>query len=160
MNIRIKRIVKYFISNLYPFVKPLVCFFSSTRYGVKVLVFCDNKLLLIKNTYTNGWSLPGGGVKKNELLKDAAIREVYEEVGIKINNLKEHGSFILSDKGSGKIAVFSCTVKSTQFKIDGLEVEEAKWINIGEVSRLHLLPVAAKCVETCSHLLLERYHLH
>lgn len=148
-----KRVVRFFIAKLYPFLTPFLYFFRSTGKGVKTLVFYEKKLLLIRNSYRKGWSLPGGGVKKNELLKDAAIREVYEEVGIKINNLKEHGSFILSDKGSGKIAVFSCTVKSTQFKIDGLEVEEAKWVNIGEVSRLHLLPVAAKCVEICSHLL-------
>lgn len=120
-----KQIIRFFIARLYPYVKPLLYLFVPRR----------------------------GGVKKNELLKEAAIREVYEEVGIKINNLTKHGFFILPDKGSGKITVFSCKIKSLKFKIDGLEIEEAMWINVNEVYHLHLLPVATQCVKMCSHLL-------
>lgn len=151
---QLNQIIKFFIARLYPYVKPFLYLFNPRREGVKVLIFHEDKLLLIKNTYRNGWTLPGGSVKKNELLKDAAIREVYEEVGIKINNLGKQGFFTLPIKGWGKITVFSCTVKSTQLKIDNLEVEDAKWVDINEVSTLHLLPVAAKCVKMCSHLLL------
>lgn len=154
-----KQIIKFFIARLYPYVKPLLYLFDPRREGVKVLIFHKDKLLLIKNTYRNGWTFPGGGVKKNELLNDAAIREVYEEVGIKISNLKKHGFFTLPIKDSGKITVFSCVVKSTQLKIDNLEIEEARWVRANEVIVLHLLPVATKCVEMCSHLLSEQYHL-
>lgn len=151
---QLNQIVKFFIARLYPYVKPVLYSFRPTGKGVKVLIFYKNKLLLIKNTYRKGWTFPGGGVKVNELLKDAAIREVYEEVGIKINNLKKHGFFILPVKDSGKITVFSCKVKSPKLKIDNLEIEEAKWVNVNEVSVMHLLPVATKCVKMCSHLLL------
>jgi len=149
-----KRIIRFFIAKLYPFVKPVLYFLTPKGKGVKVLIFYKNKLLLIKNTYRKGWTFPGGGVKKNESYEEAAIREVFEEVGIKINNLKEHGFFTLPIKGCGKITVFSCKIKSPKLKMDGLEIEEAVWVNINEVYRWHLLPVATKCVEICNHLLL------
>jgi ADP-ribose pyrophosphatase YjhB (NUDIX family) len=41
----------------------------------------QGRIALIRNTYRDGWSLPGGVVDDNEPPADAAIREVREEVG-------------------------------------------------------------------------------
>lgn len=40
------------------------------------------ELLVVKCSYKNYWSLPGGVVDEKEAPKNAAIREVFEEVGV------------------------------------------------------------------------------
>lgn len=34
--------------------------------------------------YPNAWHIPGGGLEEGETLEDAAIREVYEEIGLRL----------------------------------------------------------------------------
>ena len=48
-------------------------------------ICCDvknNKVLLVKHTYSEEWALPGGGVEVGESSKTALKREFLEEVGI------------------------------------------------------------------------------
>jgi 8-oxo-dGTP pyrophosphatase MutT (NUDIX family) len=47
-----------------------------------IVINSENQVLLVKHTYQPHWYLPGGGVKKNESVKAAIIRELKEEVGI------------------------------------------------------------------------------
>jgi ADP-ribose pyrophosphatase YjhB (NUDIX family) len=53
------------------------------RMGSGALIFNDrNELLIVKPTYKDHWSVPGGTVDQNESPKDACIREVKEEIDI------------------------------------------------------------------------------
>lgn len=65
--------------------------------GVGVILLKDNKVLLGKRNddpakadselHGEGtWTLPGGGLEFKENLEDCAVREVFEETGIKVNN--------------------------------------------------------------------------
>lgn len=93
------------------------------RVGVAVIIKKDNKILLGKRKNAHGegtWAFPGGHLEFGERVLDCAKREVYEEVGIKINNL-EHGPytedvfkkenkhyitlFIISDYESGEVKI-------------------------------------------------------
>ncbi len=59
--------------------------------GVGVVVIKDDKILLglRRNSHGRGtWSFPGGHLEFNEAIEDCARREVLEEVGIKIRNLR------------------------------------------------------------------------
>lgn len=42
----------------------------------------EDRILLILRTDNNYWSIPGGGIKPGESIKDAVAREVKEETGI------------------------------------------------------------------------------
>lgn len=57
--------------------------------GVKVIIFNqENKILLVRLTYyPNTWTFVGGGVGKKEEPKEAILRECWEEVGIKLNEV-------------------------------------------------------------------------
>ena len=46
-----------------------------------------NELLLCKRKGTNAWQFPQGGIDKNETEKQAVIRELFEEVGIRISDI-------------------------------------------------------------------------
>ncbi|MCX8104211.1 MAG: NUDIX hydrolase, partial [Candidatus Bipolaricaulota bacterium] len=59
--------------------------------GVSVLVFKDNKILLVRRGHAPSkgrWSLPGGVVELGETVRDAALREIREECHIEIEIVK------------------------------------------------------------------------
>jgi len=61
------------------------------RVGVGVIINKDEKILLLqrKNSHGEGtWCFPGGHLEFNENLEDCAKREVKEETGLKIKNIK------------------------------------------------------------------------
>ena len=52
--------------------------------GSNVIITWDGKLLLERRIDSDTWGLPGGGVKKWETGREAAAREIYEELGLRI----------------------------------------------------------------------------
>jgi 8-oxo-dGTP pyrophosphatase MutT (NUDIX family) len=44
----------------------------------------DGKFILVRHTYTPGWHFPGGGLARNEVAKQALLREIEQELGIQI----------------------------------------------------------------------------
>lgn len=45
----------------------------------------DNKVLMLKPTYKEYYEIPGGVVEKNESPKACCQREIFEEIGLKLN---------------------------------------------------------------------------
>ena len=52
--------------------------------GANAIITCKGKLLLEKRRDSDVWGMVGGGCKKTETGKDAIVREVYEELGLRI----------------------------------------------------------------------------
>lgn len=64
------------------------------KVGVGVILVKDNKVLLLKRKNAHGegtWGFPGGHLELNEEIEDCVQREVEEETGIKVNNIKLAG---------------------------------------------------------------------
>lgn len=61
------------------------------RIGIGVFVFKDGKFLMGKRRNAHGdghWSIPGGHLEQGESFVEAASREVLEETGLKIKNIR------------------------------------------------------------------------
>ena len=59
--------------------------------GVAVIVIKDNRVLLGKRKNAHGadtWAFPGGHLEFMETIEDCAVREVFEETGLRIKNLR------------------------------------------------------------------------
>ncbi len=54
--------------------------------GVRgIVIDSDGRILLVRQTYTHGWTLPGGGVEFDESLDRGLARELDEEAGIALD---------------------------------------------------------------------------
>jgi 8-oxo-dGTP diphosphatase len=59
--------------------------------GVAVAIWRDGKFLMYQRRGSLGdgtWSIPGGHIEMGESLEDAVAREVLEEVGVKLENIR------------------------------------------------------------------------
>ena len=90
----------------------------------------DGDVLLVKNRFSRQkWALPGGGVNRNEGYGQAASREVLEEVGIKIDNLRYLGK-ASSHESYAKfpVRVFAARASDDDIKRN-FEIMETRWLN-------------------------------
>ena len=56
---------------------------TPVAFGVSAIVpDAQGRLLLVRQRYTPGWHLPGGGVDRGEPPAKAVVRELQEEVGL------------------------------------------------------------------------------
>ena len=102
--------------------------FRIKTVGVRALIFKDNKILLVRHTYIDGWYLPGGGVNAHESAHQAVVREVREEVGIEITNLRYFKSQPWPFPNSLMIAYFADYAGGT-ITPDPSEIEAADWFS-------------------------------
>ena len=101
--------------------------------GVGAIVFYEGRLLVIKDRFSTGYKLPGGHIDKNESIKNAVKREVYEETGINIEfeSIVNIGHFRNGQFGESNLYIV-CTAKSISKNIkinDSSEIAEARWID-------------------------------
>lgn len=72
--------------------------------GANAIITCGGRLLLERRRDSNTWGLIGGGVKKSETTEVGMIREIYEELGVRISVKQLHKLRVYGDPG--RIAAF------------------------------------------------------
>lgn len=95
------------------------------------------------NSYPNRWDNSAAGhVDEGEDFLEAAARELYEEIGLKSDNLKEAAYYKTHFKRYGRVfnrfnKVYVVTVPpDTKFTLEPTEVSEVRWFAVGEVKAL------------------------
>ena len=99
---------------------------------VRVIVYRDDgKILLVRSRFSRQeWALPGGGVNRNESYERAAVREVLEEIGLKIHNLRYLGK-ANSHESYVKFSVRVFVARASNYDIKcNFEIMEARWLNM------------------------------
>ena len=69
---------------------------KSPAVTVDAIIEREGKILLIKRKnlpFQGQWALPGGFVEYSEKVEDALIREVMEETGLKVDDMRFHGVY-------------------------------------------------------------------
>lgn len=119
--------------------------------GVGVVIIEDGKLLVVKRGREPGrglWAVPGGKVRRGETLAAAAVREAYEETGLRVEVAEVIWVGELIDETNHLVLIdLRATVKSGTLRAadDALEVA---WIPIDEPGDLPLTLTMHQLLDT------------
>lgn len=112
--------------------------------GVCVAVWCNGGLLLVEHSYKRGYGLPSGGRHRGEVPRDAAVRELREEVGIVVppEALQPAGHVVTHAHGNeDHLDVFELHFeRMPDLRVDGREILSARFHARADVPGLELLP--------------------
>lgn len=110
------------------------------RVSTDALIIKDGKILLILAPDLDFWELPGGGVEEEETPEEALKREVFEETGYKITEIKQklgmkHTNFYSFEQDvyyDSFVNFYLATVSLEQQNINqkDADAEEIKWFNL------------------------------
>lgn len=114
----------------------------------------NKKILLVKHKKNHKWTQPGGHIENDEVPEEAALREVYEETGLRVKLLGERfpreEDFIRplgiqknrNAKGDMHIDIIYVAVPNDDndpiLQIE--EVDDIKWFERNELEQLDCFP--------------------
>lgn len=113
------------------------------RVAVKAIIHDDRHNILLGLEDNGYWSFPGGGIDHGEDEITALYRKLYEELGIKKNDIKVNNYKIHIDtghiqKGIPKVNIFYLVkLKSVNFILNE-EISEIKWVDISTLNTIKL----------------------
>lgn len=104
------------------------------RLGANAIITCKGKLLLEKRRDSDVWGLVGGGVKKYETELQAMVREVHEELGVRIPKEQFHKLKVYGEPG--RIAAYQDgSIWRMVIVVYGLELDEEPEMVISHESK-------------------------
>jgi len=97
-----------------------------------VLLFREEKILLVRRAQAprlGMWDFPGGFLKSGETAEDAVVREIYEELQLRITHLKYLTSVpdVYGSKGFPIINLIYTAVPVGEPVVDRSELESVEW---------------------------------
>lgn len=112
-------------------------FYPRLSPAVIVAVTKGDKLLLARNrNFVSGfYSVLAGFVEAGETLEECIKREIREEAGIEVKNIKYFGSQPWPFPNSLMLA-FTAEHESGELQIDGNELAEAGWFSVEEIPNI------------------------
>lgn len=128
------------------------------RISARGIIINNNKILLNKFGHGEYYNIPGGGVEPGETVKQAVVREIFEESGLNVTvgdliiaheYEPNHCNFIYGKRPQISF-IFRCflsgddKIKSPSVPDkdpDNLEItSEAKWIQISDLENINYVP--------------------
>ena len=134
-------------------------FYPRISPAVIVLIRKGHEVLLARspNFSSNVYSLIAGFIEPGESAEAAVIREIKEEVGIEVKNIKYFGTQAWPFPNSLMIG-FTAEYSSGDIQPDGFEIEDAKWFSAENLPSLPgKISIARKLIdkfleeEGCKH---------
>ena len=113
-------------------------------HGALVAMWNHGEVLLVRNSYVPYYCLPGGYVRRGESGRDAAIRELSEEVGVSAKGQELKLELEERHEWEGKddhVVIFALDVPARpEVHVDHREVVDAAWFSPAAALSLDLFP--------------------
>jgi ADP-ribose pyrophosphatase YjhB (NUDIX family) len=123
-------------------------------HGALVALWHEGEILLVRNSYTRYYSLPGGYVRPRESGREAARRELAEEVGIEVEPSQLDPVLDEERSWEGKrdrVEIFRLGVpRRPDVHVDNREVIEARFFPPARALELELFPPVRTAIERAS----------
>ena len=126
---------------------------QALKVRVAVLIFHEERLLLMQQNGHSFWVLPGGTLEEGESIAQCAVRELEEEVGMQVSLV---GMLALSEFADAKRHVVDVTFLgryeggATSWQAPYPEnIDHVAWVDEAEFNTLRLKP-------DCLHTLLQQ----
>ncbi len=101
--------------------------------GALVAIFCQGQVLLVRNSYVSYYSAPGGYLRRHETAREAAVRELREEIDLTIAPSELKLALEVTHDWEGKqdhVAIFTLDLEERpKVRVDHREVVEAFWFS-------------------------------
>ncbi|MCG8570925.1 MAG: NUDIX hydrolase [Spirochaetes bacterium] len=127
------------------------------RVGIGTIITYNNKVLLGKRKNSHGtgcWCFPGGHLEYSETFVDCAIRETYEETGLKIENIQQialTNDFFVEENKHYITIFMQATVDQSQVQLkEPDKCEYWQWFDWNDLPSPLFLPI--------KNLLLQKYN--
>jgi 8-oxo-dGTP diphosphatase len=122
-----------------------------TTHGTLIALWSRGEVLLVRNSYVPYYGLPGGYLRRGETARDAAVRELHEEVGITADAAQLELVLDRTHEWEGKldhVQIFALEVPSRpSVEVDHREVVEAAWWPPERALSLELFPPLRDVIE-------------
>lgn len=109
--------------------------------GNLVMVYDGKGNILVENRVKKDWkgfTFPGGHVERNESFVESAIREVHEETGLTVWNLKLYGLKQWALDGGGRYIVLFFKTNCFQGELRSSDEGEVFWTPLEDIGRYPL----------------------
>lgn len=132
--------------------------------GVKAFIVNNSNhyLVLLRNKPYIGeekprWDIPGGRINPGEPLHEALAREITEETGLQLKEIKQilDAQDILRDPAKHVVRITFLAECNGTVKLNGEEHSEYKWATLDELKSLHLDKFAVPVIDQLIDLKLE-----
>lgn len=116
---------------------------KKSKAALAIVTRDDGHLLMLKRHarepwMPKKWNLPGGGVDKDETLKQAARREAGEEAGVSVRRLKKVGKF--DDGEGGELHVYHAHGHEGTPRVNH-ESSKLRWVHHSKAHEMNVIPV-------------------
>jgi 8-oxo-dGTP diphosphatase len=123
-----------------------------TTHGALVALWHAGEILLIRNSYTRFYSVPGGYLHRDERPEAAAVRELREEVGVEARPEQLVLALDLTHDWDGKrdhVRIYQLDLaQRPRIRIDRREVVEAAWYRPERALALDVFPPLKRVIES------------
>lgn len=116
---------------------------EKVKYADNIVLNQEGKLLLLKrssweDTHKCAWVIPGGHVDQGETFEQAAKRELTEESGYSVENVKKVGKY---EDNNVEIEYYLSYIDTTEIAsvIDFYEIRDLCWIDINDIDNYEMI---------------------
>jgi 8-oxo-dGTP pyrophosphatase MutT (NUDIX family) len=112
--------------------------------GALVMLWCKGRVLLVRTSYQSVWMAPGGGVEPGERPLDAAVRELSEELGLRLGAEELRLALVVEhvwNNRHDRVHLFEAQLPEwPTITVDNREVSAARFVSLAEAQSLDMGP--------------------